>query len=43
MSEDIVKSAQTLEGLLKLENDNDRKYICGYKTDSCLMKHEDQP
>lgn len=43
MAEGTQQPAKTVEALLKLENDNDRKYICGYKTDSCFMKHEDQP
>lgn len=43
MSEDIIESAKTIELLLKQEKDNDRKNLCAYKTNSCLMKHDDQP
>ena len=38
-----VTTAQTVEILLKLEKDEDRKIICAYKQSKCLMKHEDQP
>jgi hypothetical protein len=40
MAEDI--EPKTLEILLKEEKEDDRKNICSYKTNSCLMTHPDQ-
>jgi hypothetical protein len=33
---------KTIEVLLKQEKDDDRKKICAYKMDKCLMKHDEQ-